>query len=93
MCGGLLSADLQFIFVNAGGFHQMPLQTGLQRRITVNGNRNPHIFFRFGINMMTAIDPLQFPAFSFDKLREPLSADRFQTAISIILSFSVIAIF
>ena len=70
----------------------MPLQTDFQWHISVDWNRNTGILSSFGIDMMTAIYSLQFPAFGFNKLAEFLTADSFQMAISITLSFPDIEI-
>ncbi len=49
---------------------------------------NARVLTSFAVDMMTAIDTPQFPALRFEEFAETLTADRFQTAISITLSFS-----
>jgi hypothetical protein len=60
--------------------------------VAVNWNRNSGGVSRLRIDMMAAVDAFQFPTIPFQKTAELLPADRFQNAISMILSFSVIGI-
>ncbi len=64
----------------------MLLQPDLQWPVPMNWYRNTCIFSGFGKYVMTANDSLQFPAFIFNERTKSLTADSFQTAISIILS-------
>ena len=66
----------------------MPLQSKFQWLVSMNWNRNAGVYSGFRIDMMTPIYSFQFPPFVFNKPTEPFATDRFQTAISIILSFS-----
>ena len=59
-----------------------PKQTGFQRLIAVNGNRDDRAFAGLAIDVVAALGTLELPAILFQQAANLFAAIGFQTAIS-----------
>ena len=65
---GVAARVLQLCFLKACNFHQVVLQPGLQWPIGMDRYGNTGVAPGLGVDVVTSVDPLQFPAFLFQKV-------------------------
>lgn len=83
---------LQLGLFDSGDLHQVPLQADLERGVAMHGHGDAGGIALVPVDVVAARDAIEHPAVRFEQPAKVLTADGFQTAISMTRSVSWMAI-